>query len=115
MNRDDDDGYPDVTEIPRLADPRWPAWVAPLSAFLKTARTWEELQIWRLQQKIAETVFINLLAWLSFHGRAGTTTKQNWVASLKPERNGRRPPKPEHAGSNPAGDTNVSDHHIPAV
>lgn len=103
--------YPVANEVPNVNDPRWETWTAPLAAFLLTPRNWEDLQVWRGERFIQENVLIQLVAWLSFNDFVHydyvlkTWVADNWILSAKPKLDGRRPPKPELAGSNPAVDT----------
>lgn len=71
--------YPRLDEVPESADPRWETWTAPLRAFLYKYRCWEEMTIWRKEQGLQESVFIQLLAWLSVNKLAGCSNGE-WVA-----------------------------------
>jgi hypothetical protein len=46
------------------SDPRWEQVCAPLKAFISEARTWDELETWRKNNQLTESLYHNMLAWL---------------------------------------------------
>lgn len=46
------------------ADPRWEKICAPLREYISEPRTWGELDIWRKDHQVTESLYHNMLAWL---------------------------------------------------